>query len=105
MYADIDRIARGSNHAYGATDHLHEAHNHLRSVEVSAGMFGRTEAAANAEALAYRAHERHKRALDEHHRNLTWIGENTAGVATTLGEADHAGRDTVRRGGSVDRPE
>ncbi|MFI6369267.1 DUF2563 family protein [Nocardia sp. NPDC050630] len=102
MYADPDRLLRGSNHTYGATDHVQEACNHLRSVEVTAGMFGQTEAATNAEAVTSRAHQRHTRALDDHHRNLTWIGENTAGAATALGGADHAGADAVRRGDAVD---
>ncbi|MEV2218254.1 DUF2563 family protein [Nocardia vinacea] len=104
MYADLDRIMRGSNHTYGATDHAHEARTHLRSVEVTADMFGRTETAAHAEAVVSRAHERHTRALDDHHRDLTWIGENTAAAGTALGEADQAGGDAVRRGNTFDRP-
>src|SRR5258707_678419 len=102
MYADLDRLARGSNHIYDATHHIYEAGNHLRSVEVTADMFGRTEAAANAEAVVSRAHERHTRALDDDHRKVTWIGENTTAAKTALGEADQAGGDAVRRGNTFD---
>ncbi|WP_433714614.1 DUF2563 family protein [Nocardia sp. CA-084685] len=103
MYADLDRLGRGSNHTGEAADHVHVARNHLRSVEMTVGMFGRTEVAANAEVLVSRAHERHVRALDDHHRSLTWIGENTAGAATALDEADQAGAYAVRRGNTSHR--
>ncbi|WP_039803891.1 DUF2563 family protein [Nocardia araoensis] len=103
MYAHLDRLLRGSNHTYDATDHVHKAYSHLRSVEVTADMFGRTASAANAEA-AVRAHERHTRALHDLYRKLTWIGENTAAAATALGAADQAGADAVRRGDTFDRP-
>jgi len=103
MYADLDRIARGSKHAAEAADHVHEARGHLRSVAVSAGMFGRTEAAANTEDVLSRAHDGHIRALDDRHRSLTRVGERTAEGAATFGEADLAGGAAVRAGHTADR--
>ncbi|MFI6368591.1 DUF2563 family protein [Nocardia sp. NPDC050630] len=80
------------------------ARNHLRSVEVTGGMFGGTAVTANAEAVVSRARERHARALDDRHRSLAWIGENTAAATTALGKADQAGAGAVRRGNAFDRP-
>ncbi|MFB8281026.1 DUF2563 family protein [Nocardia colli] len=103
MYADLDRVMRGSDHAGAAADHVHGAGEQLRAAEVTVDMFGRTEAAANAAAVLSRAHAQHATALDDHHRDLTWISEQTAVAATTLDQADRAGADNVRRVHVADR--
>lgn len=103
MFADLDRLARGSDHTGRAAEHVRVARDHLQSVEVTKGVFGRTEVATSAEAVVSRKIEWHVHALDDCHRNLTGIRERTTGVTTGLHEADQAVADAVRRACAVDR--
>ena len=103
MYADLDRLAHGKRHTHTAAGHMDQARAHLRSVEMDTGMFGRTQAAPNAETVVSRTHARHVRALDDHHGRLTWIGEQTNDATTSLWEADIAGGAAVRAGDTTGR--
>jgi hypothetical protein len=102
MDADLDRLAQGKSCTDAAADHMDGARTRLRSVEVSAGMFGQTGTAADAEAVVSRVHAGHVRALGDHHKSLTWIGEQTKNVTIGLGGADRAGGAAVRGVNAVD---
>lgn len=95
LFVDLGHLVRGSTRTEEAAEHVRAASDLLRSVESTAGMFGRTEAAANADTLLSQAHEQHLRNLGEHHRGLRWVGSRSADTAIAFDEADNAGGDAT----------
>ncbi|MGW4843134.1 DUF2563 family protein [Nocardia brasiliensis] len=104
MYADLDRLVRGSSHTDAAADNVGNARKQLLSAQVTTDMFGGTEIAASAELVVARVHEQHVTALDDHHRDLTDIGARTIEVVHAFGETDRTAAAVLGRTHASDVP-
>ncbi|MGX1778278.1 DUF2563 family protein [Nocardia brasiliensis] len=104
MYADLDRLMRGSSHTDAAADNVGNAHKQLLSAQVTADMFGGIEIAAGAELVVARVQEQHVAALDDHRRDLTDIGARTIEVVHAFGETDRTAAAALGRTHVADVP-
>jgi hypothetical protein len=89
LFVDLEHLVRGSRRAEEAAEYVSAASDLLRSVQPTAGMFGRTDKAVNADVLWSQAREQHLQKLDQHHRSLRWTCSCSAEIATVFDEADN----------------